>query len=80
MCEGCATDYVTYTSAFVAVNYHPCFHSRETNFKNVKRHSVRFIHLVAHQSDQTVRGEGGMKLLLLLFPGALFCDTVYIHT
>jgi hypothetical protein len=25
MCEGCATDYVTYTSAFVAVNYHPGF-------------------------------------------------------
>jgi hypothetical protein len=59
MYEGCATDYVTYTSAFVAVNYHPCFLlEREMNFENVKRHSIRNIHLVAQQNDQTVKGEG----------------------
>jgi hypothetical protein len=72
MCEGYATDYVTYTSALVlvTVNYHSCFYSGEMNYKNVKRHSIQNINLVAHQSDQTARG-GGMKLLLVLYPGTV---------
>jgi hypothetical protein len=59
MYEGCATDYVTYTSAFVAVNYHPwlLFERDEFQKRETSQH-LDNIHLVAHQSDQTVKREG----------------------
>jgi len=57
MYEGCATDYVTYTSAFVAVNYHPCFLFERDEFQ--KRETSQHLEHSSRSSSKWSDSEGG---------------------